>query len=344
VVLDLETADGRDLARRLVQTADVVLEDLPVGYLATRGLGYEALAAERPALVYTSVTGFGQTGPHAHWAYGDIVGQAMGGIMTLAGDPEDPPNRIYGQQADISTSLHAAQGTLAAVIHAEATGEGQRIDVSAQEAVSMSQETAMQTWDLQRRNRVRTGRRGTLPIDLPGVGIYRTRDGWVSLYVLAPAGADLPDLVGWMREAGMADGLDAEPHAAIVPELNMRYLTRVLAEPGGLATIAPTLALVNQQIAAFLGTLTAREAYEEGQRRRLLVGIVSTPRDLAENTQLRAREWFTHLTFEALAAEVEFPGPPYRLSATPAIVRRPPMLGEHTERVLAALPRAVAAS
>ncbi len=167
VVLDLETGDGRAAARKLALAADIVIEDNPVGFLATRGLGYADLHAAKPSLVYTSITGFGQTGPHAGWAYSDIVGQAMGGIMTLAGEPADPPNMIYGHQADVSASIQAAQGTLIALLHAEATGQGQLVDVSAQEAISMSQETAMQTWDFQKKTVVRAGEKGGIPISIP---------------------------------------------------------------------------------------------------------------------------------------------------------------------------------
>jgi benzylsuccinate CoA-transferase BbsE subunit len=117
----------------------------------------------------------------------------------------------------------------------------------------------------------------------------------------------------------------------------MGLLTRVMGDPAAAAAVVPQLAHMNDVIKRFFATLTAVEAYEEGQGRRLLIGIVSTPRDLAENTQLRARDWFRRLEFEFLNAGVEFPGPPYRLSETPAQFTRPPRLGEHTEAVLAAL-------
>ena len=337
VVLDLETAPGREAAKRIALSADVILEDCPVGYLAARGLGYEALSAVHPQLVYTSVTGFGQTGPHAGWAYSDIVGQAVSGIMTLAGDPADPPNTIYGHQSDISASIHAAQGTLLALLHAEATGVGQRVDVSAQEALSMSQETAMETWDLQKRNRVRTGERGMIPVALPAIGVYPTLDGWCSLFVLAPGGADFPELVAWMREKGMAGDLDDEPYRSTCDGLNMAMLTQLIGDPGSALAVFPQLGHINDVIRAFMARMTSKQAYEEGQGRRLLVGIVSTPRDLAENTQLRSRGWYRGLPFDYLATTLDFPGPPYVLSATPAVVARPPRLGEHTEEVLRAL-------
>ncbi|GIW17560.1 CoA transferase [Tepidiforma sp.] len=336
VVLDLETDEGRALARRLALTADIVLEDNPVGFLAERGLGYETLRAEKPTIVYTSVTGFGQDGPHAGWAYSDIVGQAMGGIMTLAGEPADPPNMIYGRQADISASIQAAQGTLMALLHAEATGEGQLVDVSAQEALSMAQETAMQTWDFQKRNRVRTGELGMLPIPLPATGVAKCTDGYVSLYILAPAGKDLPALVDWMREKGLQGPLDDEPYRTIVNQLNMAWLTQLMSNPAAAADVLPHIPVITKTILDFFATMSAREAYEEGQQRQLLIGIVSTPKDIAENTQLRARDWFVRIE-SPLGGTVEFPGPPYRLSETPAVIARPPRLGEHTDAILAQL-------
>ena len=334
VVLDLDTEAGLRSARTLALSADIVLEDRPIGYLAARGLGYDALSAEKPSLVYTSVTGFGQTGPHAGYAYTDIIGQAMGGIMTLAGELADPPNIIYGNQANISASLHAAQGTLLALLHAEATGEGQLVDVSAQEALSMSQETAMGTWDFQKRNRVRTGELGMLPVRLPGAGVYQAKDGWVSLLVVAPGGADFPELVDWMREKGLAEDLDEEPYASFTHKLTMGMITQIIGSPQSVAESAPLMEHIQGVLRRFIASMPAREAYEEGQGRRLLVGIVSTPKDLAENTQLRARDWYQPMPFDYLGATIEFMGPPYRLSETPTVIGRPPRLGEHTEEVL----------
>ena len=337
VALDLDTPAGQAAAKKLALSADVILEDCPVGYLAARGLGYDALSREKPALVYTSVTGFGQTGPHAGWAYTDIVGQAMGGIMTLAGDSADPPNTIYGNQGDISASIHAAQGTLIAVLHAEETGEGQQVDVSAQEALSMSQETAMMTWDFQKRNRTRTGALGMLPVQLPGAGVYKTKDGWCSLFIVAPGGADFPEFIDWMREKGMAADLDEPQYAELCASLNMARLTQVIGDPASAQAAIPKMVHINEAVTAFMATMTSREAYEEGQGRRLLVGIVSTPKDLAENTQLRARDWYLKMQFDFLSQVVEFPGPPYRLSDSPTVITRPPRLGEHTEAILATL-------
>lgn len=257
--------------------------------------------------------------------------------MTLAGDPADPPNMIYGHQADVSASIQAAQGTLIALLHAEATGQGQLVDVSAQEAISMSQETAMQTWDFQKKNRARMGAAGGLPITIPGSGTLKVKDGYIVLYIIAPAGGDLPDLVDWMREEGKAGDLDDEPYRTLISNLNMGWLTQLMGAPEEAAKYIPLLPHVNELIGAFFAEKTAREAYEEGQGRRLLIGIVSTPADLAQNRQLREREWYINFPEPPVGNPVEFPGPPYRLSETPAVISRPPRLGEHTAAVLGAL-------
>ena len=329
LVLDLDQEADRARARELARGADIVLEDHMPGELASHGLGYDDLYGERPDLVYTSITGFGQTGPHASFAYSDIVGQAMGGVMTLAGMPEDPPNIIYGNQGNICASIQAAQGTLVALHHAERTGQGQHVDVSVQEALSLPQETAMMMWDFQRTNRARTGPLGLLRMPIPGVGVYPTKAGYVMAYITAPGGADFPEVVAWMDDAGFEHDLNDESYAELVQGMNLRFLAQALANPDAAAAIAGQLAHINEVFASFLATMTALEAYEEGQRRRLLVGLVSTPRDLAENAQLRARDWYQPVAVDS--REVEFPGPPYRLAATPATVSSPPRLGQHAD-------------
>ncbi len=338
VVIDLESEHGSALARCLSLTADVLLEDYPVGHLEERGLGYDALRTERPSLVYSSATGFGQNGTHPSWSYSDLIGQAMGGVMTLAGFPEDPPHLIYGNQANVSASIHAAQGTLLAVLHAEVTGQGQCVDTSAQEAMSISQETAMQTWDMLKTNRVRSGGRGILPLQVPGSGIYEAADGYVFLMVHAPAGRGLTAFVEWMAEHGMSEGLDEEPLSGVVAQLNMRTLTAMLTSGKAeeIEGMTAQFAEIDEAICEFVKTLPARIVYEEGQNRQLLIGLVSTPADLVTNPQLRARGFYQDFDVEP-GATIEFPGPPYRLSETPALVDRPPRLGEHTSDVLTGL-------
>ena len=130
ITLNLESADGRDLFRRLVETADVLVETCAAGYLSSLGLSYEDLCRVRPDLIATSITGFGQTGPHAAWRSCDLVAVAMSGILTLSGFIDRPPYRPVASQAFYSGGIEGAIGTLMALTHRDLTGEGQQVDFS----------------------------------------------------------------------------------------------------------------------------------------------------------------------------------------------------------------------
>jgi crotonobetainyl-CoA:carnitine CoA-transferase CaiB-like acyl-CoA transferase len=335
VVLDLEDPRGRAAFEKLVPTADIVVESFAPGYLDGLGLGYQGLGKLRPDIILTSVTGFGQFGAHAHYLAPDIAGVAMGGIMWLAGAPDDPPNLPPCYQGYLSAGIQAAAGTMMALYHRDLTGEGQHVDVSMQEALLIAQETAMPQYDLQKAVRHRTGVRGALPINVPGMGPYEASDGWVWSYVGAPGGAPWTELLAWMQAEGKAEDLAGEPYASTIAELNMRFLTQVVLNPDSAKEKAPVLAHIDDVLVRFFKSKPKWEVYEQGQGRRLLIGIVSTPEDLAKNPQLAARRWFQDVPHPELNGSLRYPGPPYRLSETPwRITRRPPLLGEHTAELL----------
>jgi crotonobetainyl-CoA:carnitine CoA-transferase CaiB-like acyl-CoA transferase len=339
VTLDLRMEDGRALYRRLAQTAQVVVEDFPPGFLDSLGVGFGNLSAADPALVYCAVTPFGQDGPRAGYLGPDLVAIAMAGVLILAGDPADPPNRLYGNQGYYTASIGAAQGVLAALIHRDNTGEGQFVDVSMQEALSMAQETAMMTWDLQKFNRARMGALGLLPVQIPGIGTYECSDGHVYAAVGTPAGARWTDLLSWMEEEGKAEDLGQEPYLGVIQQLDMAYITAIMGafrlNPEEVKPKLPVLQHIGEVLQRFMLTKTKWEAYEQGQARRLLIGIVSTPQDLVESPQLNARKWFQDVRVDYLGETLRFPGAPYRFSATPAgALRPPPSCGEHNVDVL----------
>lgn len=130
VVLDFRTEHGREAVRRLVRRSDVLIENFKVGGLAQYGLDYEALKAINPALVYCSVTGFGQDGPYADRAGYDFMIQAMGGIMDITGEPDGEPTKPGVAYADIFTGLYSVIAIQSALIHRERTGQGQFIDMA----------------------------------------------------------------------------------------------------------------------------------------------------------------------------------------------------------------------
>ncbi len=337
ITLDLTKAEGRALFERLVAKADVVVETFHPGFLDRLGLGYDALAKIKPDIILTSVTGFGQDGPHAQHRWSDIVGIAMSGMMTLAGDKADPPNMPYGQQGYIGAGIQAAAGTMMALTHRDNTGEGQHVDVSMQEALSINQETAMQTFDMTKQIRTRTGARGLLPIDVPGIGVYDCSDGQVFAYLGTPGGAPWTAMLAWMTQQGMAEDLNESPYADVIGQLNLRFLTglvQLASDPPKLQEMLETLAHIYEVFARFCKSMSKWTLYEEGQKQRLMFGIVSTPEDLVRNPQLTYRNWLQDVRHDELGETLRYAGPPYRLSETPwAIRRRAPLPGEHNAEV-----------
>ena len=335
VTLNLDSDDGRRLFERLVATADVVVESFKPGYLDSIGLGYEALARIKPDIILTSITGFGQTGPHAGWEAPDIIGIAMGGPMWLAGEPGDPPNILPQKQGYISASIMGAAGALTALYHRDVTGEGQHVDVSMQEALSLTQETAMQTWDMMQALRCRTGTRGVIPLDIPGLALYECADGHIFGYLGTPGGAPWSAMLDWMVEEGAAEDLTDEPYKSFIDGLNLKFLTSLVTKPADLPENIRIMNRINEVLRKFVGAKSKWEMYEGGQRRRLLWGIVSTPEDI-KSTKARHDKWLTaKVDHPEIGDTLTYPGTPYRMSETPGpSANAPPLVGEHNDEIL----------
>src|SRR5215510_12204885 len=130
VALDLKTADGADALRRLIATADVLIENFRPGSLADLGFDYASASAINPRLIYCSISGYGQTGPHAHLPGYDAVIQGEAGIMDMTGFPDGEPTRVGIAITDYLAGLYAVQGILLALLDRERTGRGQHVDVA----------------------------------------------------------------------------------------------------------------------------------------------------------------------------------------------------------------------
>lgn len=130
IALDLATGEGQSAARTLIRTCDVVIENFVPGTMDKFGLGYDALAAEQPGLVYASISGFGRTDAAAKLPGYDLLVQAVGGLMSITGPDPQTPTKAGVALVDVITGLHCAIGVLAALRHHDATGEGQRVDVT----------------------------------------------------------------------------------------------------------------------------------------------------------------------------------------------------------------------
>ena len=339
VVLDLTASRDRGHFLRLLDGADVLLESWRPQEARALGLTPEVFEAGRPALVHASITGWGLSGPRAEWAYADIVGLAMSGVMTLAGFPDGPPEQLGDLQGYHSASIDAAAGVVAALYERDFSGLGQRVEVSLQEALLMAQETAMQFADILGQDRARAGEPPTRTPG-PGTGLFEAADGYVYV-VSGTAGAGFGGVLDLMAVTDDLGDLAQEPYASFVRgPMSPVELGRMARSPQHLAELEAMAEHVRAAVAAFIKRYPRQYLYEQGQQRRLLIGMVSTPQDISTNTQLNARQWFVEIEDRARGRTLRYPGPPWRLTGSPATLRHPaPLLGEHNRELLGASER-----
>jgi benzylsuccinate CoA-transferase BbsE subunit len=320
ICLDLDTASGQRLLRELAATADLVIETAPPGWMAARGLGYEDLSRNRPQLVVASITPYGQTGPYAQMQATDLVALATGGLLWMGGYQGVAPTQAHGDQAFKCAAMYGAVAAMLAVTEAELTGQGQHVDISMQESVTLALENAAQTYDLEGVIRKR-------PLGdqrFAGYGLFPCQDGYIFLgsrgIGTSPAWTRS---LQWFKDEGMP-GVDR----LFAPEWSdLAYLKSDEAREVFADLFIPW---ARNHSKAWL--------YEQGQKRGIPLAPVSTPADLLENPQLRARGHFVPFTHPLLKQAAEMPGAPYVLSATPWRVTRPaPQLGQHTAEVLGEL-------
>jgi len=335
VRLDLSDERSREAFLRLVGTADVLIESWSPGEADGLHLTDEVLREARPDLIRCSVTGWGLDGPSAGLAYADIVTCAISGVMQLAGFPDGPPEQLPALQSHACASINAAAGILAALLHRDATGEGQRVEVSAQEALLMAQETAMQGADINGVDRVRNGGAGVLPVKMPGLGVYEVQDGFVYAMCTGTAGSGFAGLVRLMTDMGFEHGLERDPYATFIrTSMTTAQVTALLQNPAQSDRIRSLLEEIEVIVSAFFRRYPKETLYVQGQERRALIGAVNGPREISESVQLAARDWFRSIDDAGRGRTLRYPGPPWHLHGTPATLRRPaPLLGEHNNEV-----------
>ncbi len=345
ITLNLETADGRDIFHKLVKTSDMLIETFPPGYLDEMGLGYSMIKEVNPGLIMTSITPFGQTGPYKHYKAYDIVGAAMGGLMHFGGHPEDPPNQPGASQGYHAASLSAAVASLIALHHRDMTGEGQHIDVSMQESVANCLMWAMPYYDFRRAIITRDGRCVTSPKPFPRItmawyDLFPCKDGWVVGHGVGGAfsgGLEAWDkLINWMDSENMAGELVEDEWRTIAEQLgNAAYLhSLLLSDPESFANMVKKKDFIDMKIGEFLMTKTKREIYDKVQPWRIPTTPIHTIKDVFEDPQLEARDFFVDIEHPELGVRIRYPGAPYRLSETPSTInRRAPLIGEHNHEI-----------
>ena len=331
--LDLDATEGRERLRRLAASADILIESSAPGVMAGRGLGFVDLAEINPALIFVSITPFGQDGPKANYLATDLVVAAASGTLHIAGYPDAPPVRVSAPQAWLHGGAEAAGAALVALTERTRSGRGQHVDVSIQQALNLGAmgQTVNAAAGAPETVRVAGGAViGPVTLRL----IWEAKDGHVSLtfFFGNAIGPFTRRLMEWICEEGGCDEAtrdkDWVAYAALLQGGREPYeeFERVI-----------------EVVSDFLKGKTKAELMEESQRRRLLILPVATVDEVLENPQLEARDYWRSLP--VAGREALHPGPSVRLSAMPRRDERPaPGSGEHTAEVLAEPPRPAAPS
>ena len=307
VTVDMAHPEGQRILRALAEKSDVLIENFKVGGLAAYGLDAATLRAAHPGLIYCSVTGFGQTGPYAPRAGYDVLVQGMGGIMSVTGDPAGPPQKTGVALTDIMTGLYATSAILAALIHRQATGRGQVIDMAlldVQVAALANQAASYLATGIAPR-RMGNAHPSIVPYeDVP------TADG----YMILGAGNDgqfarFCAVVGspeWAEDARFRTNKDRVANRAVLMEMI-----------GAITRARPTA----EWVAAL-------------ESEAVPCGPINTIDRVFADEQVRARGIAVPVR-HPVGADVTLVASPMRLSETPVTYRSaPPLLGEHTREVL----------
>jgi crotonobetainyl-CoA:carnitine CoA-transferase CaiB-like acyl-CoA transferase len=306
--VDLKTPEGRQIVQRLAESSDILMENFRPGTAVRLGLGYEELSRQNPALIYASISGYGQTGPSAGLPGYDAVAQAVSGMMSVTGEPDGEPTRSGTSLADVGAGMWALIGILAALHAREATGRGQLVDISL-----LDGQVAWLTYVAGKyfTTGVTPGRYGSAHESLAPYQVFPTADDPLMVAV----GSD-----GLWRRFTAATGLDDltdDPRYATNPD-RVRHRDTLIPHI--------TQALAARGCAEWTERLNAAG---------VPAGPVNTVPAALAQPQVAAREMVVELD-HPVAGVLKMLGTPVKLSAQPASIRRPPpVLGQHTDEILA---------
>ena len=307
ITLDVTTATGRDLLRRILARHDIVVETFTPGYLDELGLGYDVLRRENPRLILVSITPFGQTGPYRRYRSNDLIAQAVGGFLYTTGRADQPPMGTVLEQMQIVAARNAAIAVMGALLQQRLCGEGQHIDVSMIEAVVSTPPNFIHQYSF------------TGAIAGRGFGDQTVMDGMH----LATSDHDVT-----LTTAGTG-GNPMETWATFLDEprlLDAKFSTR----QGRAQYWQELLALLEARLAHW----KAHDFMKEAMNQRLVVGVVQSPEEVAHCPHLEARGSFVTLDHPD-AGTLNYPGAGFLIDGANPVEggRAAPRLGEHNVEV-----------
>jgi len=289
ISLNLEEKTGQDIFRRLIKTADVLVETEAPGYLASLGLGYNNLSEINPGLVMAAITHFGQDGPYRNYESCDLVAGALGGWLSVSGESQ-APLKLFGNQSYHTASLFAVNGILLALWHRRTTGRGQYIDISVMECVAATLDHVLVRYFYEG---IVSGRQGSLHWN-NAFRIFTCRDG----YILLSLNQQWETLVEWLVSEGMAEDLADEKWRG--REERSRGIDHVV-----------------KVLERWTSSHTVGELVEKGQLMHFPWAKVTSILEILESPQLAERSYFTEVEYPAAGRKCESPGVPVKMSRSP---------------------------
>jgi benzylsuccinate CoA-transferase BbsE subunit len=321
ITLDLENQEGKDLLKRLTSSADIVVESFNPGYLDSIGLGYSTLKEINPGIIVVSISAFGQTGPYRNYKGPDIVIDALSGYMYLCGDPDRAPVRVSFPLSYGYAGAQGATGSLIALYARELTGEGQYVDVSAQEGMTEYTLMAPLFWNVLKRINTRSGqfRGGTSRRTRE---IWQCKDGWITfgIYGGQLGGRVNTELTMWMKKEGLSN----------------EFIESIDWEMLDMAAISQDdLTMIEKTLESFFLHHTMAELYDGSIKRKINLCPIWTPREIMSSVQLEARGFWEQVRHDELEMTATYPGRYFKSTAMPAVEEgeRAPLLGEHNEEI-----------
>ena len=326
LTLDLDDPVDRERLMQLCESADFLFESEAPGALAAQGLGYDAVSARAPQLIYVSITPFGQSGPKSLWAASDLIGHVSGGLSSLCGDPDRAPLRPSVEQAYNITALNAGSAAMFALHARHLSGRGQHVDVSMQAAMANTLGNARLYWEMDGITTKRAGGARAFADRATRI-IYPCADGYVA-FVRVPA--SIPALHRWMTAEGATPHFDPDFWAGI-------------SIAGTQLPSEEEVTALESELEAFFAARGAQHLYESGQHHKVMICPVNTMQDLVDSPQLNARSFFTEVKDPALGT-LRTPGAPLKMSVTPWREQPAPRAGQHNAEIFAELDRSRAGS
>ena len=307
MTLNLKNEKGVELLKRLVKTADVIVENYRPDVKQRLGIDYDALSKENPKLVYASISGFGQDGPYSKRPGFDQIAQGMGGVMSITGLPGQGPVRAGIPIADLCAGLFAAQGIMIALLEREDSGKGQWIDTSLLQAQLFMLDFQAARWLVDGDVPKQAG--NNHPTSIP-TGVFKTKDGYINLGVAGQ--------VIWKRFCDLVNRQDLRDHPDYA-EAEARSRNRDA---------------LNQEIETFISEETSEYWVELLNKNGVPSGPIYNIDEAFEDPQVKHLKMAKTVSGHA-RGDMELVGQPIRMSRTPSSMTMPPPdYGEHTEEIL----------